>query len=364
MTRILVIEDEEAVRQGVVEMLEASGYQTLAADGGRRGLNLTREQLPNLIICDVAMPDVDGFEVLAELQRDPVTATIPFIFLTAKTQAEDRRRGMRLGADDYLTKPFTFAELQAAIETRLAKLSRLEQKFQRKLVELRADVTHALPHELRTPLTGILGFAAILADSNEPVSADEQLELAQHIYSSGLRLQHLIENFLLFAKLEDLRAAAVPDLSGHDACEASELIATVARQESARAQRQADLALDVERAVVALSGTYLKKLIEELINNAFKFSVTGTPVSVEGRLHADGSRYVLHIRDRGRGLSAQEIADIGAYRQFGRRRREQQGAGLGLAIANLIVELCHGTLEMESRLGSGTTLRVCLPCAP
>ena len=121
MAKILVIEDEESVRDNLLELLEAEDFETVAAANGRIGLELVISENPDLILCDMMMPEIDGYGVLATLRQDPLTATIPFIFLTAKSSRSDFRQGMNLGADDYLTKPFTRAELLSAIAGRLNK---------------------------------------------------------------------------------------------------------------------------------------------------------------------------------------------------------------------------------------------------
>ncbi|MDB9313489.1 EAL domain-containing protein [Spirulina sp. CS-785/01] len=128
MTKILVIEDESDIRQNIIELLEAENCIALEAENGLTGLQLATEQLPDLILCDVMMPEIDGFYVLDLLRKNTVTASIPFIFLTAKANMSDLRTGMELGADDYLTKPFFPEELLKAIETRLARHQAIQQK--------------------------------------------------------------------------------------------------------------------------------------------------------------------------------------------------------------------------------------------
>jgi EAL domain-containing protein (putative c-di-GMP-specific phosphodiesterase class I)/ActR/RegA family two-component response regulator len=125
MTKILVIEDEESVRENLLELLEAEDFEVVAAANGRIGVELAHSMVPDLILCDMMMPELDGFGVLNTLRQDYVTATIPFIFLTAKFTKADFRQGMDLGADDYVTKPFTRAELLSAIISRLEKQSTL-----------------------------------------------------------------------------------------------------------------------------------------------------------------------------------------------------------------------------------------------
>jgi len=129
VTRILVIEDQAKIREDVLELLEMEGFEVCGAHNGQIGAQLAREHQPDLIICDIMMPGMDGYTVLMSLQHTPDTATIPFIFLTGRADRESQRQGMELGADDYVTKPFTRAELLAAITTRLHKQAAVERKY-------------------------------------------------------------------------------------------------------------------------------------------------------------------------------------------------------------------------------------------
>jgi DNA-binding NarL/FixJ family response regulator len=139
MKRILVIEDEPEMRRNIATLLRHTNYQPIAAENGRQGLELARRERPDLILCDIMMPELDGFGVLRSLQMDEQLARIPFIFLTAKGEKDDLRSGMNLGADDYLTKPVGNAELINAIETRLRKS---EQQAKR---EFQANFSSAAP---------------------------------------------------------------------------------------------------------------------------------------------------------------------------------------------------------------------------
>jgi EAL domain-containing protein (putative c-di-GMP-specific phosphodiesterase class I)/FixJ family two-component response regulator len=127
MPKILIIEDEEAVRENILDLLEAEDFETLAAANGRIGIHLAICEVPDLILCDMMMPEIDGYGVLRALRQDPSTATIPFIFLTAKSAKSDFRQGMDMGADDYITKPFSRAELLSAIINRLEKYATLKK---------------------------------------------------------------------------------------------------------------------------------------------------------------------------------------------------------------------------------------------
>jgi len=121
MTKILVIEDEETVRENILELLDAEGFEALSAENGRIGLDLAQQQLPDLILCDVRMPELDGYGVLTALRSEAETATIPFMFLTAKAAKTDLSYGLELGANAYITKPFTLTELLEAIAAQIEK---------------------------------------------------------------------------------------------------------------------------------------------------------------------------------------------------------------------------------------------------
>lgn len=135
MATILVIEDHEHIRADIVQVLELNGYQAFGAGNGFEGIRLARSRHPSLIVCDIIMPDMDGYEVLEELRLDSMTATIPFIFLTALTDKPAQRKGMLLGADDYLTKPFEHADLLRAIEVRLHRQAQMDADRGKRLLQ-------------------------------------------------------------------------------------------------------------------------------------------------------------------------------------------------------------------------------------
>lgn len=139
MKKILVIEDEKGVRESLENLLEKSGYTVITAVDGRQGIKLAFELVPDLILCDIMMPDTDGYEVLEKISSKKETRNIPFLFLTARVEAKDLRRGMELGADDYIFKPFRAKELLNAIETRLKKID-----------TIKADIYDKVPENTKT----------------------------------------------------------------------------------------------------------------------------------------------------------------------------------------------------------------------
>lgn len=143
MKKILVIEDNLEVRENLAEILELSGYEVTTAENGKVGVQIARNKTPDLILCDVMMPELDGFGVLRILDQHPKTADIPFVFLTAKAEKDDFRKGMNLGADDYITKPFDDVELLDAIEMRLKKSERIKKSFDGTAQGLRSFISEA-----------------------------------------------------------------------------------------------------------------------------------------------------------------------------------------------------------------------------
>ena len=358
---VLAIEDEDYIRDIIVEVLSEEGFEVLEAENGEAGIKLAQKTLPDLIICDISMPELDGYGVLKRLREMPQTQTIPFIFLTANVTKEDRRAGMNLGADDYLTKPFSVKELLDAANARLRKHEELEQHSQQKFDELRKNLTLSLPHELLTPLTGIMGFAALLEEDSDDIERDEIREMAGHISTAGKRLYRSIQNYLLFAQLELVAGDADRSkaLLNGATSSAQYILGEMAVKTALDWKRKADLHLDLVDTELEIADRWLEKMVSELTDNGFKFSPAGTVVEVTSKI--DGDRFVWSVRDRGRGLTPEQIDSIGGYVQFERKIYEQQGSGLGLAISQRLVELYGGELDIDSTLGEGTIVRVTLP---
>ena len=363
MKKILVIDDEEWLRDMVKIALVDHGYNVIEADNGTTGIELARRELPDLILCDVRMERVDGYLTLATLRNEPTTAAIPFILITGLADNAGMRHGMELGADDYLPKPFTIDGLYAAVDARLKKAKATREEAEKKLNDLRDNISLMLPHEMRTPLNGIIGFAELLSTGADTMTPAEVAEMGQGIYDSGRRLERLIENFLVYVQLEIAAADATKaaEMRGKMVADAARVVADKLDVIAEQANRASDLVLELASIPVPMSAENLAKLAEELVQNALKFSKRGTPVRVS--LSESGGGVELVVNDRGRGISPEQIAHIGAYMQFDRKSQEQQGAGLGLIIAKRITELHDGTLTITSDADHGTTVTVKLPRA-
>jgi two-component system sensor histidine kinase/response regulator len=361
MKKILVIDDTREVREIIEQTLSCEGFSVVGAEDGLSGVELAKRHVPDLILCDINMPNLDGFDTLALLRKESLTAIIPFIFLTGAADKTHFRKGMELGADDFLSKPFNASELMAAVTARLAKHEAVQRRTERKLDELRGNISLALPHELRTPLNGILGLSTILMDDYKGMRPQDIFETAKYINEAALRLHRLIENFLVYAQIELVAAdrAKIALLRQTEVIPVGDLISEVAREKAKNAQRATDLVLQIIPARVAISQEHFKKIVEELIDNAFKFSEAGTVVDISFTIQEQFLR--LTVTDQGRGMSAEQIANVGAHMQFERQFYEQQGAGLGLFIAKRLTELYGGQMMIDSVPRQKTVVGLILP---
>jgi two-component system sensor histidine kinase/response regulator len=190
MQTVLVIDDTEEMRRMIVNILDHFGFSTSEAPDGLSGIAKAVECQPDLIICDVRMPGMDGFQTLSAIREEPATATIPFIFLTAAMDKGDMRRGMINGADDYVTKPFTTQELLEAVTTRLARQAELKYEIYKRADKLRENIVQLFSREITAPLDSILGLTFIMM-SDPALSPEKVFVNAHQINQSILKLNQM-----------------------------------------------------------------------------------------------------------------------------------------------------------------------------
>ena len=163
--RIVVVDDEKDIRTVVKMILAKSGFEVIEAGNGLDGLAASLIYSPDLVLCDIDMPKMSGFEMLNLFKENPELVSIPFIFITGKKiETTDMRKGMELGADDYLIKPFSNKELLSAVQTRLNKKNSLKKYYESQFDDIKSNIVHFLPHEFRSSLNMILGFSQLLID--------------------------------------------------------------------------------------------------------------------------------------------------------------------------------------------------------
>lgn len=355
MNKILVIEDDYNIRTNICEILESEGYKTFQAKNGKSGLELIFSELPDLIICDVMMPELNGFEVLEETRKKSTTALIPFIFLTAKVEPENLRKGMNFGADDYLFKPFHIQDLIDSVKTRLSK----KEIINRELKEIPEQIITKVPHELRTPLVPILGYAELIEDEQ---NIDNIKEMAGLIKKFGKSLHAKIEKFLIYQDIlikENKRLDS--DKQKYSTEIYPELLISYINGLNADLNAKERIKIEIEKENLQIAEWYLEILIKELIENGLKYSDYPKPVSVKG--FKENGLYKIEILDHGRGMNQEEIGSIVAFKKFGKEQLTESGVGLGLAIVKKIINLCNGSIVISSQPNNFTkveiTLQIC-----
>ena len=365
MTRILVIEDEAPLREEIVAMLDFEGFLVLSAPDGRVGVELAEHEQPDLIICDIAMPELDGYEVLVTLRENPMTAMIPFIFLTARADRSFRRHGMELGADDYLTKPFTSSELLAAVSVRLERHAAAKQLNSQELQRTKQKITRLITHELRTPMASIKMIQDIMSRQINQMPLSQMQELLDTLRTGSQRLNHAIEQTVLITQLETGELSPETVVADGMVSPLREILTAainLARNFAFRRQG-ATVRLDDgdQNPSISCYLPALKQGLAELITNALNFSPDGGEVVISYWQAEDAIR--VRIVDHGPGMPPEQVEQTleELFHQIDRETQEQQGLGLGLPLARRVIEIHGGTLELNSVVDQGTQVVVRLP---
>lgn len=354
---VLVIDDDQRLRPVLVEGLEAFGYRTLQAPNADLGAELARTHLPDVIVCDIDMPGQDGKGFLKQLRLDPELADRQFVLMTGDPSYANPRAGMELGADDFLLKPFSIGDLTRAVAARL-KRAELSRHLESRIIEQLLGSLHStLPHEFFTPLAGVFGLTEMLEEELDDLSKEEIREILHDILTSAKRLHRTLKNYLHIIEL-DSPSRAVP-LNLLEAEAVAQAAVAGIKSAADRHQRADDVTSELAGARLRTSPTEFTALVEELVDNALGFSRKESPVAI--RLAADGPWLRLTIRDEGRGMTPKQLQQLGLFQQHDRKKFEQQGLGLGLALARRIVHRLGGELRFDSEPAKGTTVHVALP---
>ncbi|WP_428663906.1 hybrid sensor histidine kinase/response regulator [Runella sp.] len=354
-TKVLIIEDEDAIRENIAEMLSLSGYEVKTANNGSDGISQTLVFKPDVIVCDIMMPVMNGYQVLKTLRSSTSQANTPFIFLTSMANPAEIREGMLIGADDYLTKPFNFSELIATIESRLKRERIRKEELNARIKEYQCSLNKVSTHEYNTPLSSIMGFLHLLSDHYYSFNKEETLSMLELITISCIRLKKTLDNTQLHFLLQQLEPSSNwynQYTTGHALIEEYWVIqftSTLAHQYEINFVRKTFFSVSIEKANIAISETNLKKILEELIENAFKFSDDETSIEIIGK--KTENTYTLSIKNQGREFKQDHIQQTGPYIQFEREKYEQQGLGLGLWIAQELVTINKGQFEIDSKDG-------------
>lgn len=362
---ILLVEDNERLRTNLLFMLSREGFEVKGAINGTEALEIIRQDVPDLIITDIMMPDMDGYTLVKNLRQISTTLSTPVIFLTAKTSQEDIRAGMLYGVDDYLTKPVDIVDLLATIRVRLERADNEKKKWMANLKQLQVHLASILPHELRTPLSGILGASSLLRNNTEQMTSDDVVDMYSCIEASARRLERIAENFLLYVQLQVLLEER------HDTSEdknenkplyyvqsVKEHIEEIAAMCAQKYNRADDIHCLVNDTAVQCTVAHFTKVLYEVIDNAFQFSSKNTPINITTTIH--DKNCIITITDAGFGMTNEQLQAIQefptVFKQFDRKKFEQQGIGMGLVLVHNILELYGGRMDVVSNFGHSTSV--------
>jgi signal transduction histidine kinase len=364
---IMVVEDDFALLEGIRELLELTNYQVVPASNGVEALELLNRCRPDLIVSDIMMPEMDGYEFHSKVRERVELLTIPFIFLTARGEKVDIRRGKSMGADDYITKPFDDEDLLVAIEAKLTRWQSLREIQDEEIADLKHKILLTLSHEFRTPLTYIINYAEILDMGDEDLTSEDFSDFMQGIRRGAVRLNALVEDFLALVELQTGEALQAYYYRRNRVEDTSAWLRIQAKQLEAQAKEaNLELVLDVpdELPSFVVDEVYLSNAIRRLLDNAIKFSNEKSE-KVSFAAHEENGEIVIQFVDKGIGIPEEDVDNLfNIFHQIDRAKSEQQGTGSGLAIVKGMVEIHGGRIEVESKLGVGSTFKVFIPVDP
>jgi signal transduction histidine kinase len=369
---ILVADDVPANVELLFDQLSTLGYRTLAADDGPSALAACFEHNPDLCILDVSMPAGDlgvdtrstGFEVCRRIKRDPRTARIPVIFVTALNDTGDRVKGIEAGGDDFLTKPHNRLVLGARVRSLLklkAATDALENSYRklRELEKVRDDLMKMIVHDLKTPLTSALATLEMLGDGDFGALSDKQKEAVADTEGKAEDLLALIEDILEIARIEE----AAITLSYEEIAPAA-FMSELIHEWSHRFQQEKtkpSLAVDDDTPLFEGDKGLLKRVFSNLIQNAVTHSSTPIDLVLSARKVPDGLLFT--VSDNGPGIPPEYHEVI--FRKFGQvsgpRAPRVRSSGLGLTFCKLVVDLHKGMIWVNSKEGEGSSFYVQLP---
>ncbi len=362
--KVLMVDDMPANIDVLRKVLIEEGYQLFFANSGEKAIKIANRALPDLILLDVMMPKVDGFETCRRLQQNEATQEIPIIFLTAKNQAEDIKEGFKLGAVDYIVKPFRHEEVCMRVRVHLQR-SILIQREQSCLSaeaanRAKSEFLANMSHELRTPMNAIIGFSELLS---KMITDKKHKNYVDSIQTAGKTLLILINDILDLAKIEAGRLDIHPEAIDPRIIftELEQLFALKIADKGLAFRIEIDEALP---SVIKLDENRLRQVLLNLIGNAVKFTEQGNiTVSVrQSHKENDTIDLIITVADTGIGIPKEHIENIfNAFQQVdGQSTRKYGGTGLGLSISKRLVEMMNGYISIQSQVDMGSVFEITL----
>lgn len=349
---VLVLDDNTELLDAMGDILRANGYNVTALRDGYEAIESIRKHRPDLIICDVMMPNMDGFQFHHKIRENDEWCQIPFVFLTALADPKEVRYGKELGCDDYLTKPFDPLDLVSVVKGKLSLAGTRAEKNEERMESYRKRVINTLSHEFRTPLVAVNTGAELLLEQHGRLDEERVAHLLKSIQRGGHRLQRLVEDFMTVQQIESGAAAALAQRMRKSVSAVT--VVETAMQEFAEylVDEKLNCAFGIapdEKTRAALINVYDAQIINafgRLLSNAHKFNIAGKAAVVQ--VARRGKQISIKLRDFGPGLSEEMLATAcKLFTQIDRDRLEQQGCGLGLTIAGYFVHINGGELKFR-----------------
>ncbi len=353
---ILVVDDTQTNREVMARILSRKKYQYKSVASGEEALVSVAQRLPDLILLDISMPGMDGFEVCEHLKADERTRDIPVMFISALDETEDKVRAFQVGGVDYITKPFKIEEVLARVETQITLAMQRREIIA--LSELKDQLIRTVSHDLKNPLHVIMGYAALLMDGGYTASDDDVSSMSKHIYNSAERMYTLITNLLELSHLEAGSDLQLSPLSLSNLC-----MDMMPEFEMSANAKQQTLTVELPPHDVIIHGDSMRlgQVLSNLVINAIKY----TPQKGHVRLTVsqDNQNVYVCVEDNGFGIPKEAIPQL--FNKFYRvntvEHRSVEGTGLGLSIVKAIVEQHRGRIWVESELNKGSKFTFSLP---
>ncbi len=361
--KILIVDDTPANIDVLDLFLEKEGYKISIAQSGESALDLADRISPDLILLDVMMPGIDGFETCRRLKSNDKTSDIPIIFITARNESADIIKGFSMGGVDYITKPFSQEEVCARVHLHLklkTLMAALETKNQKlaDLNDLKNKFLGMASHDLRNPISTIQGFSKILLDHGETLAEDAKKEFLQSIHKVSNDMLTLLDDLLNISTIESGKLELQVKRGSF-----GQLVKERVRMYQVMAERK-NLAthLDIEEmAEFSFDPNRISQVIDNLLSNAIKFSPPGKEIYIW--LGQRNGQAKFSVRDQGPGISPEDQDKLFKHFQKLKARptADEPSHGLGLAIAKKMVEAHKGKITVESQPGSGATFSFFIP---
>jgi signal transduction histidine kinase len=345
--KILVIEDDDAIRATLIDILELNGYGVIHSADGRDGLALARHHGPDVVLTDVSMPGLDGFDVIRALHAEERTRSIPIIVISASVEPERMRLAMDLGAEDFIVKPFTEDQVVRSIRARLEKKALLD--------ELDA-FAHTVAHDLKNPIAVLTGRASLLRLMWGKADDAKLLEQVSAIEENAARLNNIVDELLILAGVG--RQTVQPKPVEMDAVvqEALGRVENLVQQTKAQVDRPSAWPTALGHA------PWIAEIWANYLSNAIKYGGSPPSVRLGGDVVLERKCVRFWVQDNGPGLTAEQQAQL--FKQFSRvTETRAKGHGLGLSIVRRITEKLGGSAGVESQPGMGSRFWFELPAA-